>query len=495
VSVHAEHVSYRGLFANREFGALVVAFVTSGVGDQVARVAIALAVLENTNSAFYAVMAFAVSYVPSIFGAALLGPLADRMPRRRLMLVCDLARAVAIGVLAFLPISTTSLVVIFGLLFITELFSPPFDAAWAATMPEILRDSRQYMVGSGLIRTLHLVLQVVGLLAGGVVVAVLSVSWALALDSASFAVSFLLILFFLQKRSAAIVGGEGLRGFFRDLREGADDLAHEPARRMLVLVGWGSAVVIVAAMASGLPYATEVGRSATEGSLLMAAALAGSSICAMVMSAWPPLRQVDATLPLMAGSCLPMVAVAFKPPFGLAVLMWFLCGLMTGFIVPLVGNVALMTAPDRRGRVIALAGAGYNAIVALVFLLTGYLADVKSAAFAASLAGTVGLIIVFISLIAWPTDAMHRELRAAHAAQNLLLSETDDRGDSEHEAIDGERGERARFDPTDEKGGGEQGGQERGDAAREDLTADAVAEGAEQVGHLDKSGSQNHWRR
>src|SRR6478735_8047998 len=89
-------VRYTELLRNREFAALVGAQVLSGIGDQVARVAIALAVLERSQSAFYAACAFAVSYLPAVFGGTILGPLADRIPRRRLLLLCDLARAAVI---------------------------------------------------------------------------------------------------------------------------------------------------------------------------------------------------------------------------------------------------------------------------------------------------------------------------------------------------------------------------------------------------------------
>src|SRR6478735_6964661 len=108
-AVPRSEVSYLTLLRNREFAALVAAQTLSGIGDQVARVAIALAVLDRSNSALAASAALAVSYIPSIFGGTLLGPLADRIPRRRLLLLCDLARAAVIIVLALLDPSQSPL--------------------------------------------------------------------------------------------------------------------------------------------------------------------------------------------------------------------------------------------------------------------------------------------------------------------------------------------------------------------------------------------------
>jgi len=73
--------TYRSLLRNREFRGLVVAQVASELGDHIARVALASLVLTRTDSAFLAVLAFVVSFVPAVFGSALLGAFADRLPR------------------------------------------------------------------------------------------------------------------------------------------------------------------------------------------------------------------------------------------------------------------------------------------------------------------------------------------------------------------------------------------------------------------------------
>ena len=68
--------------AVREFRGIVLAQVASEAGDQIARVALALLVLSHTGSPLLAAATFAVSFVPSFVGGALLGPLADRFSRR-----------------------------------------------------------------------------------------------------------------------------------------------------------------------------------------------------------------------------------------------------------------------------------------------------------------------------------------------------------------------------------------------------------------------------
>src|SRR5260370_39431224 len=84
--------TFRDVFAIGEFRALWAAQVLSVVGDQLARVALTLLVFDTTKSAFLAAVTFVASVVPVFFGGIVLAGLADRFPRRRVMIVCDVAR-------------------------------------------------------------------------------------------------------------------------------------------------------------------------------------------------------------------------------------------------------------------------------------------------------------------------------------------------------------------------------------------------------------------
>src|SRR5215207_3871742 len=132
--------SYRAVLGNREFTGLMLAQVLSECGDQIARVGLAVLVLARTDNPFFAALAFVVGYVPAIFGAALLGPFADRLSRRTVMLVADAVRALLIGLLALLAVPSTPVWLMFVLLFLAELLSAPFEAARAAVLPDVLPD-------------------------------------------------------------------------------------------------------------------------------------------------------------------------------------------------------------------------------------------------------------------------------------------------------------------------------------------------------------------
>jgi len=84
-----QRTSYREVFAVAEFRALWTAQVLSSAGDQFAQVAIAIWVYRRTHSAFLTALAYALTYLPPIAGGPLLSGLADRVPRRRVMIACD----------------------------------------------------------------------------------------------------------------------------------------------------------------------------------------------------------------------------------------------------------------------------------------------------------------------------------------------------------------------------------------------------------------------
>src|SRR3954452_19694812 len=92
----APRVTVGDVLANREFRALYVAQALSVVGDQLARIAVALLVFDRSHSALLTAVSFAVSSLPWVVGGPLLAGYADRLPRRSVMIACDLVRVVLV---------------------------------------------------------------------------------------------------------------------------------------------------------------------------------------------------------------------------------------------------------------------------------------------------------------------------------------------------------------------------------------------------------------
>ncbi len=92
-------VTFRDVFAVREFRALWSSEILSMAGDRLALVALTLLVYDRTRSPLLAAAAFAAGYLPWVIGGLFLADLTDRYPRRSVIVTCDVARAVLVGVM------------------------------------------------------------------------------------------------------------------------------------------------------------------------------------------------------------------------------------------------------------------------------------------------------------------------------------------------------------------------------------------------------------
>src|SRR5690242_6309626 len=98
--VGADRVTFRAVFAVREFRAMWAAEALSQAGDQLARVALAVLVYGRTESAALAGLTYALTLAPAFLGGIFLSGLADRFPRRDVMVITDVLRAALIGLVA-----------------------------------------------------------------------------------------------------------------------------------------------------------------------------------------------------------------------------------------------------------------------------------------------------------------------------------------------------------------------------------------------------------
>jgi MFS family permease len=407
--------SYRDALRSRELRGLVGAQVLSEWGDNIARVALASLVLARTGSAFLAVLAFVVGFAPALFGGALLAGLADRLPRKALLLACDAGRGVLIAVLALVAVPGTPVAVLLLVLLAAEFFTAPFEAANRALVPDLVPDGRRVLAAMGLMRVLNQADQVIGIVLAGVVVSAIGARWGLAIDALTFGASLLLLLVTVQARPAARSADEHTT-WAADLRSGWRLVVDDPALRAMVGLGWGAAFFLVVPESVALAYARAHGASPEAGGLLMASGPAGAAVGAYVVGRLAPLRQVRLLVPLAVATCLPLLAACVDPPALAAVGLFFVSGLGQGFMVTLLSTVNLLTPESRRGQVNGFAGSGFSVATGVAFLVGGGIADLTSPAVSVTTAGVFGLAVVGLVHKGWPSAAIRRAARQVYAA-------------------------------------------------------------------------------
>lgn len=409
-------VGYRVVLRRGEFAALLGARVLSDWGDHVARVAVAALLLEQTGSVTLSAAAFAVSYLPSIVGQAVLGPYADRFERRGLLVVCDLLRAVLVTLLLAAVAADLPFAVLLAVLFLVELVGAPFYAAGSALLADVFPERRTFLTANALLRLVGQANQVGGLAVGGLVVATLGTDGALSLDAVSFLLSALLLLFFVRPRPPATREGHraGAPRLWADVRAGASYLWGDVRLRSLMLLAWSMSVVFTAPEAVALAYAADQGASSTVGGLLLAAPPAGAVLGAWLVGRWPWRAQVQRMLPMAAAAGVPLLLVALEPAWPVALALFAVSGAFGAFMVPLLATFTVLAPDEMRGRLNGLAGAGFSAVTVLAFLGVGVVADLTSPAFAVTVAAAAGCAVLALVWPGWPRREIRRAAEEAY---------------------------------------------------------------------------------
>jgi MFS family permease len=344
---------YRDVFAVGEFRGLFAAHLLSLIGDQLVKVAVAVLVFSHTGSVLLSAAAFGIAYLPWVVGGPLLSALADRYPRRTVMVVCDLVRAVLVGVLA-LP--GVPVVVLIALLFAVALFAPPFQAARSAILPEIL-EGDTYVVGQGLSALSMQLAQVVGFAGGGVLVAVLTARGAILLDAVTFAVSALLIHTTVAERrppARARVGGVLL-----DVRDGFRLVLGDRVLRAYLMLVWAGATALAAPAGIMVAYAAHRGEESAIVGVLLAAMPLGMVTGAVLYARFTtPQRRQRLIRPMALGACLALVPIATDPPLVAVLVLLVLAGYGSAYLIVLNALFVQAVPATHRARAHGVAAAG-----------------------------------------------------------------------------------------------------------------------------------------
>jgi MFS family permease len=364
-------LTFRQVFAVTEFRALWVAYVLSLVGDQLARVALSVLVYAQTGSPLLTALTYALGFLPWIVGGPLLSGLADRFPRRTVMVVADVVRALIVGLMAVPQVPLPALLV---LLFAAELCAPPFASARAALLPQVL-DGELYVLGSAVNTITWEVTQVVGFVVAGASVAVVGARGALLVDALTFVVSALILARWVRHRSSPVRDPGDAGGLGADLRAGLSLVFGDPWLRTLTILAWLCAAYMVPEALAAPVAAREDGGALAVG-LLLAANPIGTAIGSVLIGRWvSPERRLRWLIPMAFLCGVPLIACLWHPDLVLVGVLWGLSGLFSAY--NLTANAAFVRAlPDaRRGQAFGIVQAGMSVGQGVGFLIAGAAAE------------------------------------------------------------------------------------------------------------------------
>src|ERR1700691_2297086 len=265
--------TFRDVFAVREFRALWFSEILSVTGDRLALVALTLLVYDRTRSPLLAAVAYAAGSLPWVIGGLFLADLADRRPRRTVMVACDAVRAVLVVAMTVPGMPVIALVL---LLFAATMFASPFESARSSITPGILPGER-YALGTAVMQTTYLTAEVLGAAAGGAVVTFFGVRPSLLIDAVTFVASGLLIGLGTRARPAPARADAGQGSPLARAASGLRLVFGDRALRTLVLLGW---LVVLYTIPQGIaaPYAARLGGGPVATELVLASTAAATAI-------------------------------------------------------------------------------------------------------------------------------------------------------------------------------------------------------------------------
>jgi predicted MFS family arabinose efflux permease len=423
---------FRSVLAVADFRWLWAGEALSQAGDQLARVALAVLVFQRTSSPALTALSYALTFVPTLIGGALLGWVADRVARRTVMVVCDLSRALLVAAMA---VPGMPLPVLYLLLVAVTLLGGPFRAAQQALLPDLL--SGELYVSALALRGMTIQsAQLAGFACGGVLVAALTPYWALVVDALTFVASALLVRTGVHhpaaisppsswappsgpppagpRPSSSNPHSSAARSLRASRRSAAGSVLAgvrvvfgDPAVRALAVLSWLAGFYVVP---EGLaaPYAAAIGTGTVGVGLLMAADPAGSVLGAFVLARWIPehLRpRLLGLLAVLAG--LPLLVCAVQPSLLVSLAALALSGaLAQAYQTQDTASLARAVPSAGRAQVMGIVVSGLVTVQGVGVMVAGLLADLIGTPLTIGLAGLSGIAVGVPAALSW-----HRVMR------------------------------------------------------------------------------------
>ncbi|WP_329376822.1 MFS transporter [Streptomyces sp. NBC_01351] len=173
---------------NKNFNVFWLGQALSVLGGSISLLALPILVLDATGDIVQMGLLTVVSGVTGIGTGLFAGYVVDRVDRRRLMIVCDLARAVCLGAVPFIWMAGPRIWVLYVLTAVVGVLKTLFDVAYVTAVPQLVRPEHLTTANGRLMSTFAFG-TLLGPVVAGFLAAGVGADWALAVDGATFLVS------------------------------------------------------------------------------------------------------------------------------------------------------------------------------------------------------------------------------------------------------------------------------------------------------------------
>ncbi|HKT37583.1 MAG TPA: MFS transporter [Ktedonobacterales bacterium] len=377
------------LWSNRDWVLLWSGQLVSVVGTQVSQLAYPLLMLALTDSPAQAGFLSAARTIPYLLLGLPAGALVDRWDRRRVMIVCDAGRALALG--------SIPLALAFGWLTLAQLYAVAllegtlnvfFNLAETAALTRVV--AREQIPTATTLNEITLSTgSMLGPAIGGLIFAI-GQGFAFLVDAVSYAVSVVSVWFIRTDLSAPRTADAGK--LLDDIREGVVWLWRQSLMRFLAFVVGGTVLIESGYMLVVIILAQQMGASPAITGLILGAGGVGSIVGAVLSG--PAMRrltfgQIAMGVHWIWVLLLPLYAIA-PTPLALAAITAAAYGVTPIFFVAQYSYRLTRIPNELQGRV--------NGVFRLL-LFGGQPLGLALAGLLSQSIGPVGAILVFSALL------------------------------------------------------------------------------------------------
>ncbi len=401
---------YGALLQNQNYRLLFVGQALSQLGDWMNRVALLVLAYRLTGSPIAVALLQLATLLPRVLVSPFGGVLADRYPKRLLMIALDLLRALLALSLIFAN-SSDQLWLAGVTLLLMHSFAAIFNPARGAVLPAIV-PREQLGTANALNDITGQSAFFIGPAIGGWIIAMGGIDLVFLLNGATFVVSALLIALIRLEEPARRGIAQG--AIFKELREGWQALyAYAPLRFLLGAL-FVEAVVALALTVLLLPILTGAlgGRDEQLGILL--AMVGGGTMIGAPAGVWllGRFRPVPLIALVILGAVATMAAIGLSRSFLFVALALLVNGVLTGITdIAVITTVQRTVAVDRIGRAF-----GLMFWILALGQITGAIGGSILIRYTTPVIATLALSGVCVAIIAGLAYAMRRDLRATASA-------------------------------------------------------------------------------
>ncbi|ADB33491.1 major facilitator superfamily MFS_1 [Kribbella flavida DSM 17836] len=391
------------LLRDRAFVLFLLARTVAVVGSAITTVALPLLVFQVTSSPLVTSLVTAMQVAPYLLFGLIAGAMADRLPRRRLMLGCQAVSAAAllsVPVASWIGQLTAPHAVVVAAVVATSFVW--FDASSFGALPALVGRSRVVPANS-MIWTVTTLAGLGGPVVGGALVATVGAAPALSFDAASYVVAGALLALIGRSFDAPDARTRSPETLRTGIREGLQFVRRQPVVRSLTLLGFGNSVTGGAVSALLVVFAVRDLGLSEQGSgigVLVAVVAAGAFLAAVALRRLTDRVPIGwITIATLSTNPVALLLTAYAPSLPLAItplLLWSFTSTLTilnGITArQLVTPLELQARVNTTARMLAWGGTPLGALAA------GLLAEFTSARHAYAVMSSAVLIS---AILAW----------------------------------------------------------------------------------------------